>query len=66
MLADDIAGHAMSAMVSLDGLVVLGMVLLVLMCLLLVAVEHGQALPGRRAIETIVVPLLMVLAVHAS
>jgi hypothetical protein len=33
--------------------------------LLLVVVHHRQALPSRRAIETSIVPLLMVLAVHA-
>lgn len=66
MLADDIAGQAMGAMVGLDRLMMLGMGLLVLMGLLLVVVDHRQALSSGCAVETIVVPLLMVLAVHAS
>jgi hypothetical protein len=65
MMADNIIGHAMGTVVLLDGLVMLGMGLLVLVSLLLVVVHHRQALPSGRAIETIVVPLLMVLAVHA-
>lgn len=66
MLTDDVAGHAMTTVVALDGLMMLVMGLLVLVALLRVVVYHRQALPGRRAIETVAVPLLMVLAVHAS
>jgi len=68
VLVDDIGGDAVTAVVALDRLMVLGMGLLVLMGLLLVvAVQHGQpTLPRGRAIQTVVVPLLVVLAVHAS
>lgn len=65
MVVDDVVGHAMSVVVGLDGLMMLGMALLVLVGLLLVVVHHRQALPGGRAIEPVIVTLLVVLAVHA-
>jgi hypothetical protein len=61
------AHDASAAMVLLDALVVLGMLLMRVGGLLLEVVQHGHGLlPARRAIDAGVVPLLVVLAVHAA
>lgn len=68
MVPYNVALHAMRVIVSVVGLVVLlGMdLMLVRRLLLLVIIQHRQtALPGGRAIETRVMPLLVALTVHA-
>jgi len=61
------AACAMTRVVGLDGRMVLAMMLLRMATLLLVVVHHGHALlAARRAIETGVGPLLLVVTVHAS
>lgn len=65
MVADHIGGRTVAGMVGLDGLVMLRVGLVLVGSLLLVVVEDGHPLTSRRAIETGVVALLVVLAVHA-
>jgi len=62
-----VAGSAMGGMVLLEALVVLAMLLMWMGTLLRkVVIEHHALLPARSAIETGVMPLLVVLRVHAS
>jgi hypothetical protein len=64
-MADHISSRAVAGMVGLDGLMMLCMGLMLVCSLLLVVVQEGHPLTAGRAIETGVVALLVVLAVHA-
>ena len=62
-----VAHDPRTAMVLLDALVVLGVRLVWVARLLLKVVEHGHGLlPARSSIDAGIVPLLVVLAVHAA